>query len=283
MTLASPDVVAQVVRDEQPRAGGPDPRAGRPRSRRGRAAGRGGRRARSWPKDGELPTEPCAWLIRAGRNRGIDGLRRAARFAAKTPAIAADLELRAARLNHELHAVPDDTLRLIFTCCHRRSRSTRRSRSPCARWAGSPPTIARAFLAPPATIAQRLVRTKARNSATLASPTGCRRRPSCPSRVEEGRARRGLPHLQRGLRRQRRRRSGPARAVREAIRLGRLLAGVLDVRTEATALLALMLLTDARRPARIDAAGDLVLLEDQDRAAADPPRSPRAWRWSSGP
>src|SRR5207237_7703532 len=88
---------------------------------------------------------------------------RPARFAAKTPAIAADLELRATRLDHALHAVPDDTLRLIFTCCHP-ALALEAQVALTLRTLGGLTTeeIARAFLVPPATMAQRLVRAKSK-------------------------------------------------------------------------------------------------------------------------
>ena len=71
-----------------------------------------------WPRDG-VPTDPCAWLVRAARNKGVDGLRRAARFADKQDAIIADVVQRAARDDdRDDRPVPDDTLCLVFTCCH---------------------------------------------------------------------------------------------------------------------------------------------------------------------
>ena len=113
-----------------------------------------------WPRDG-VPGDACAWLIQAGRNRGVDGLRRAARFAAKSPAIAADLELRATRVDLELQPVPDDTLRMIFTCCHP-ALALEAQIALTLRTLGGLTTdeIARGFLVPPATMAQRLVRAK---------------------------------------------------------------------------------------------------------------------------
>src|SRR5688572_20501002 len=102
--MAGPDEVARVVRDERPRALAALTRALGDLDRAEDALGDAVVAALDqWPRDG-VPDDPCAWLIRAGRNRGVDGLRRAARFTAKTPAIAADLELRAARIDLELHA-----------------------------------------------------------------------------------------------------------------------------------------------------------------------------------
>ena len=220
--------------------------------------------AAQWPGEG-VPDNPYAWLVSAGRFKTIDRWRREARLTAALPELALRLDDEGEPIMPE--HIADDELRLIFTCCHP-------ALSPAARVAltlrevGGLTTeeIARAYLVPAPAIAQRIVRAKAkiRDDAIpyeVPSPA------ELPARVEsalqvvylifnEGYVATSGTHLTRDD------------LCREAIRLGRLIVDLLD-EPEALGLLALMLLHEARRATRTDAAGDIVLLEDQDRSRWD--------------
>lgn len=218
-----------------------------------------------WPVDG-LPDNPRAWLISAGRFKAIDRLRRRARFDASLEELALRFEQATEMPDLDL-SVEDDRLRLIFTCCHpalsELARVALTLREVCDL---TTEEIASAFLTPTPTVAQRIVRAKAKI-----------RDAGIPYRVPEKSelAERLDSVLQviylvfnegyfpsSG--------DAPTRAdlSSEALRLGRLLLSLLP-EPEVAGLLALMLLTEARRAARTDAAGDPVLLDDQDRTLWD--------------
>ena len=217
-----------------------------------------------WPRQG-VPAEPRAWLVSAGRFKAIDALRRRSRFERSVEALADHLSSRAAEPEpHDEGTIDDDHLRLIFTCCHPAlpldAQVALTLREVCGL---TTEEIARAFLASPRTIAQRIVRAKAKiRDARI--PYQVPEPAERPERVEavlrvvylvfnEGySASEGSAVTRHDL-------------SSEAIRLGRLLVRLLD-EPEAMGLLALMLLHESRCAARTSQAGDLVLLEDQDRS-----------------
>lgn len=216
-----------------------------------------------WPRRG-VPENPRAWLVSAGRFKAIDHLRRRARFDASLDALAGQLEQAGPVPGQDDEEIEDDRLRLIFTCCHPalppQSRVALTLREVCGL---TTEAIAHAFLISPTTLAQRIVRAKARIRAQRI-PYQVPGQEELPERLQavlqviylvynEGYyASSGETLTRPDL-------SG------EAIRLGRLLAGLLP-EGEARGLLALMLLHEARRQTRVSAEGELVLLEDQDRA-----------------
>ena len=219
-----------------------------------------------WPSAG-VPAQPCAWLVSTGRFKAIDSRRRQARFQALEELPAQAEALLSEAPDEDLEHLPDDRLRLIFTCCHPALAADAQValtlREVCDL---STEEIARAFLASPATIAQRIVRAKqkirvARIPYEVPGRGDLLERLQAVLRViylvfNEGYfASSGAALMRTQL-------SG------EAIRLGRLLLELLP-EPEVQGLLALMLLHQARCPARLSASGEPVLLDEQDRSLWD--------------
>ena len=222
-----------------------------------------------WPRDG-IPTSPVAWLKTTARNRALDRLRRISVGRAKLEEVAVTAR-RADDRAEDDSGIEDDRLRLMFTCCHPALPVEAQVALTLRTLAGlTTPEIARAFLVPHETMAKRLTRAKKK----IAEARIPYRVPSA-HRLEE--RLRGVLAVIYALFNEGYGASAGDELIRkelcsEAIRLGRLLAELMPDEPEALALLSLMLLQDSRRAARIDRAGELVTLEEQDRDLWDKPR-----------
>jgi RNA polymerase sigma-70 factor (ECF subfamily) len=217
-----------------------------------------------WPVTG-TPVNPVSWLVSTGRHKAIDRLRRRARLAQKQEEIARHVELTGAE---EDPPVPEDRLRLIFTCCHP-SLATEAQVALTLRTLGGLSTeeIARAFLVPVPTMAQRLVRAKAKiRLARIPYQV-----PPDDALAERLEAVMVVVYLvfNEGYSASFGERLVRHELCEEAIRLGRMLVELLPAHAEPKGLLALMLLHDSRRQTRLDGSGEIVLLEDQDRSRWD--------------
>ncbi len=220
-----------------------------------------------WGNTG-VPEFPRAWIIQTAKHKAIDRIRRKKRFEEKMESFAKDGSIRTVEEpDYDTSEIPDERLRLIFTCCHpalaAESQVALTLRTLCGL---ETEEIARAFLVPVATMAQRLVRAK-NKIRDAGIPYLVPETREMPARLDavltviylvfnEGYvATKGGPLVRADL-------------CAEAIRLGRLVRSLMGPQSpaEATALVALMLLHDARRNARVDEAGDLVVLEEQDRS-----------------
>lgn len=220
-----------------------------------------------WPSSG-IPELPRAWVVQTARNKAIDRVRRQTLFSEKIQhELIRGTDAMVAHPGADLEEIPDERLRLIFTCCHPAIATDAQVALTLRTLCGlETEEIARAFLVPPATMAQRLVRAK-RKIRDAGIPYVVPAAPEMAERLDsvltviylvfnEGYAATRGEHLIR------------TDLATEAIRLGRLIINLMSPEPpgEAVGLLALMLLHDGRREARTDESGDIVTLEEQDRS-----------------
>ena len=221
----------------------------------------------TWPRDG-VPDNPGAWITTTARRRAIDRLRRDANLRRKTETLEMLARLDAlGGSEDDVSGIPDDRLRLIFTCCHPALPMEARVALTLRTLGGlTTPEIARAFLVPERTMAQRMVRAK-RKIRDAGIPYRVPPAELLPERLpgvlavlylifNEGYSASSGPLVREDL-------------CGEAIRLGRILDRLMPDEPEVRGLLALLLLQHSRRDARTDDAGHLILLEDQDRSRWD--------------
>jgi RNA polymerase sigma-70 factor (ECF subfamily) len=216
--------------------------------------------AERWPRDGE-PANPTGWLIATARNRAIDRIRRQRALAEKTELLARDLPAATEETMDETATFPDERLELIFTCCHPALALDAQVGLTLRTLGGlSTEQIARAFLVPFETMSKRLTRAK-HKIRDAGIPFAIPPDEQLPERLDAVLA---VVYLvfNEGWG------GGRVDLATEAIRLGRALAELMPDEPEPLALLALMMLNDARRDARVRD-GDLVLLDDQDRSLWD--------------